>query len=67
MRYNNNGGGNNNVSRFAGYFQSKGHNNYNQRSGDGPGSGDFGQGQFKISDFSRNNSERSSSGMLNID
>jgi len=69
VRYGNNGGGNgNNVSRFAGYFQSKvggGGGNYNQRSA-GDGNTDFNAGTgFKISDFTRNNSERSSNGYLN--
>jgi len=61
VRQNNNGGNGNNVSRFAGYFQSKAGNNFNQRSVNE--TTEFTTG-FKISDFTRNNSDRSSSGFI---
>jgi RNA recognition motif-containing protein len=62
VRFSSNGGsGGNNVSRFAGYFQSK-TGNFNQRNGSGE-SGDF--NGLKFSDFGRHNSERSTNSYIN--
>jgi len=63
VRFSTNGGNvGNNVSRFAGYFQSKAAN-FNQRNGIGENSGEF--HGMRFSDFGRHNSERSTNSYLN--
>jgi len=63
VRFSTNGGsGGNNVSRFAGYFQSKAAN-FNQRNAIGENTGEF--HGMRFSDFGRHNSDRSTNSYMN--